>query len=164
MRKLYLTKLVRGIKYLLIFLAVYILGNNLLFTVANFFKEIPILQILVLYGVPTAITFLMVSSKRYKDRERGREYKKALGEKRGNFKAELAYVLKSPDYPVEILAAATYFVVFMLFTLLTGGMQNLVSRLIMDLVLFAIGIVVYAVCDLLAWLYVHRKYRLDDLL
>ena len=164
MRKLYLTKLVRGIKYLLIFLAVYILGNNLLFTVANFFKEIPILQILVLYGVPTVITFLMVSSKRYKDRDHGREYKKALGEKRGKFKSELAYILRSPDYPMEILAAATYFIVFMLFTLLTGGMQNLGARLLIDLVLFVIGIVVYAVCDLLAWLYVHYKFRRDELI
>ncbi|MBO5043318.1 MAG: hypothetical protein J6D87_10185 [Clostridia bacterium] len=164
MRKLYFTKLIRGIKYLLIFLAVYILGNNVLFTVANFFKEIPVLQILVLYGIPTVITFLMVSSKRYKDSDRGKAYKQALGDRRGNVKAELVYVLKSPDYPMEILAACTYFIVFILFTLLTGGMQNLVFRLLFDLVLFVIAIAVYAVCDLLSWLYVHTRFRRDELI
>ena len=107
MRKLFFQKLVRGIKYVLIFLAVYILGANVLVTIANFFKDHPLVQMLVLLGIPAVIVFFMASSKRSKDRDRGRAYKKDLGEERGRFKAELCYVLRSPDYRAELLAAVT---------------------------------------------------------
>ncbi len=164
MRKLYFQKLVRGIKYVLIFLAVYILGANVLVTVANFFKDHPFVQMLVLLGIPAVIVFIMASSKRGKDRDRGRAYKKDLGDQRGNVKDELGYILKSADYRAELLAGATYMILFIVFMLLSGGFANFVFRLVYNLVMGIIIVAVFAVLDFLSWLLVHKKFRKDDLL
>lgn len=164
MRKLYFQKLTRGIKYVLIFLAIYILGANVLVTLANFFKEYPLIQMLVLLGIPAVIVFFMASSKRAKDRDKGKAYKAALGFDAGNLKAEMGYVLKSADYRTELLAGATYVILFIMFTLLSGGFANFAFRLVYNLIMGAIIVVVFALCDLLSWLYVHRKFRKDELL
>ena len=164
MRKLYFQKLVRGIKYVLIFLAVYILGANVLVTVANFFKDHPFIQMLILLGIPAVIVFIMASSKRGKDRDRGRAHKKDLGDQRGNFKAELGYILKSADYKAELLAGCTYMILFLTFTLLSGGFKNFAFRLLYDLVMGAIIVAVFAAADLLSWFLVYKKFRKDELL
>ncbi|MBQ9779764.1 MAG: hypothetical protein IJW00_02350 [Clostridia bacterium] len=164
MRKLYFQKLVRGIKYVLIFLAVYILGANVLVTLANFFKEYPFIQMLVLLGIPAVIVFFMASSKRAKDRDKGKAYKAALGFQAGNLKAEIGYILKSADYRTELLAGVTYILLFIAFTLLSGGFANFAFRLLYDLAMGAVIAAVFALCDLLSWLYVQRKFRKDELL
>ena len=164
MRKLYFQKLVRGIKYVLIFLAIYILGANVLVTVANFFKEYPVVQMLVLLGIPAVIVFIMASSKRSKDRDKGKAYKTALGDRAGEIKAEFGYVLKSADYKTELLAGATYVLVFITVSILAGGFANFLFRLLTDLAVGAVIVVVYAAGDLLSWLHVHRKFRKDELL
>ena len=164
MRKLYFQKLIRGIKYVLIFLAVYILGANVLVTIANFFKDHPFLQMLILLGIPAVIVFFMASSKRSKDRDRGKAYKKDLGEQRGNLKAELGYILKSADYRAELLAGATYMILFVAFTLLSNGFANFAFRLLTDLLVGIVIIAVFAVVDFLSWLYVHKKFRADSLM
>ena len=164
MRKLYFQKLIRGIKYVLIFLAVYILGANVLVTIANFFKDYPFLQMLILLGIPAVIVFFMASSKRAKDRDRGRAYKKDLGEQRGNLKAELGYVLKSDDYRAELLAGATYMILFVAFTLLSNGFANFGFRLLYDLAVGVVIVAVFAAGDLLSWLYVHKKLGKDELI
>ena len=164
MRKLYFQKLVRGIKYVLIFLAVYILGANVLVTVANFFKDYPILQMLVLMGIPAVIVFIMASSKRSKNKDKTKAYKAALGDLSGNPKAELGYVLKSADYRAELLAAATYTILYIAVALLSKGFANFLFRLLYDLAVGAVMIVVFGVVDLLSWLYVHGKSRKDELL
>lgn len=164
MRKLYFQKLTRGIKYVLIFLAVYILGANVLVTIANFFKEHPIVQMLILLGIPAVIVFFMASAKRAKDRDKGKAYKAALGDDAGNLKAEMGYILKSADYRTELLAAVTYVILFIAFTLLSGGFVNFAFRLLYDLAVGAVIVVVYAAGDLLSRLYVHGKFRKDELL
>ena len=79
MGKLYFQKLVKGIKYAAVFFLIYIFGANVLVTIANFFKDTPLLQLLVLMGIPAVIVFIWASVKRSKDREQGKAYKKALG-------------------------------------------------------------------------------------
>ena len=164
MRKLYFQKLIRGIKYVLIFLAVYVLGANVLVTLANFFKEYPLIQMLVLLGIPAVIVFFMAFSKRAKDRDKAKAYKKDLGEERGRFKAEMSYALKSDDYKAELMAAATYIILFLAFTLLSNGFANFVSRLVYDLVIGVVIWGVFAAVDFLSWLYVHKKVRDDSLM
>ncbi len=164
MRKLYFQKLVRGIKYVLIFLAVYIFGANVLVTIANFFKDHPLIQSLILLGIPAVIVFIMASSKRLKDRDHGKQYKKDLGDRMGNLKSELGYVLMSDDYKAELLSAVTYVVLFTTVMLLAGGFANFVSRLVSDLIIGGIFLLAYALGNLLSWLYVHRKYAKDELI
>jgi len=43
-------------------------------------------------------------------------------------------------------------------------MSNFLFRLCYNLAMGAIIIAVFAVCDLLSWLYVHKKVRKDDLM
>ena len=164
MRKLYLTKLLRGIKYILIFLAVYILGANILVTVANFFKENPILQLLIVMGIPAAIVFFMASSKRRKDRDKGKAYKQALGDLAGHFSSELRYVLTSEDYRAELLSGGTYVLIYILVMLPKNGFDNFLGRLLTDLAVGAVLFLAFALGNLLSWLYVHRNFRKDELL
>lgn len=164
MPKLYFQKLVRGIKYVLIFLAVYILGANVLVTVANFFKDHPLIQMLVLLGIPAVVVFFMVSASRGKDRDKGKAYKAALGDRAGSLKSELGYILTSADYKTELLAGATYTLLYVLIALFAGGTQNFASRLASDLLIGVILVAVFAVADLLSWLRVYSKFRKDELL
>ena len=164
MRKLYLTKLLRGSKYILIFLAVYILGANILVTVANFFKENPLVQMLIVLGIPAVIVFFMASSKRRKDRDEGKAYKKALGDLAGHAGSELRYVLSSRDYRAELLAGGTYVLLYTLVMLLKNGTEHFLLRLISDVAVGAVLFLAFAVGNLLSWLYVHRHFRKDELI
>ncbi len=164
MRKLFFQKLVRGIKYVLIFLAVYILGANVLVTIANFFKDHPLVQMLVLLGIPAVIVFFMATSARGKDRDRGKVYKQALGDRQGNFQAELGYVLRSADYRAELLAAVAYVLLYVIIMVLPKGGEGFALRLLTDLLVGVIIVAVFAVVDLVSWLRVHKKFRLDKMI
>lgn len=164
MKKLYLQKLIHAVKYVLIFLVVYIFGANVLVTMANFFKDTPFLQSLVILGVPGVIVFIMATVKRGKDKEKCRAYKAALGDKRGKLTAELAYVLTSPDYIAELLAALTYVLLYIAFALISKGTANFLFRLGYDLAVGAVILAVYAIGNLISRLLVQKRFRGDGLM
>ena len=164
MRKLYFRKLFKGIKYAVVFFLIYILGANVLVTIANFFKDAPLLQLLVLMGIPALIVFVWASFKRAKERELGKVYKKDLGMDAGNIKAELAYVLKSNDYRAELLSGITYAILLGAWLTLPGSVPALPIRLLNCLIYVVMIFAVYAIGDLASWLWVHGKFRKDELL
>lgn len=164
MGKLYFRKLKRGFKYVVVCLLVYVFGANVLVTVANFFKDAPVLQLLVIMGLPGLVSWFWASVKRSHDKELGRAYKKEMGDAAGNFKAELSRVLKSSGYRAELLSGITYALLISAWLTLPGSMPALPIRLINCLIYFVMIAVAYALGDLLSWLWVNSQFRKDDLL
>ncbi len=164
MGRLYFGKLIKGFKYVAVCLLVYVFGANVLVTVANFFKEAPILQLLVIMGVPGLVVWFWASFKRSREKELGRAYKKEMGDSAGNLKAELTRVLKSRDFRAELLSGVTYALLISALLTLPGSMPALVIRLLNCLIYFVLISVSYALGDLLSWLWVNSKFRKDDLL
>lgn len=164
MGKLYFKKLLSGVKYTLVFFIIYIFGANVLVTIANFFKEMPVLQLLVLMGIPALIVFVWGSLKRVKDKERGKAYKKELGQKLGEMSYELPYIFKSLDYRAELISGATYAILISALLNLPGNVTPMPIRLLNFAIYLVLIFVVYALGDFLSWLWVHHKYRKDDLL
>ena len=164
MGKLYFRKLIKGIKYAVVFFLVYIFGSNLLVTIANFFKNAPALQLIVVLGFPALILFVWASIKHTRDRDAGKAYRAALGDHAGEIKAELSYVLTSADYRAELLSGLTYALLISAWLTLPGSVPALPIRLLNCLIYFAMITVVYAVGNLLSRLWVNRSFRKDDLL
>jgi hypothetical protein len=164
MGKLYFRKLVKGFKYVAVCMLVYVFGANVLVTIANFFKEVPILQLLVVMGIPGLVSWFWASVKRSHEKELGRAYKKEMGDAAGNFKDELTRVLTSRDYRAELLSGFTYALLISAWLTLPGSMPALPIRLINCLIYFVMIAVAYALGDLLSWLWVNSKFRKDDLL
>ncbi len=164
MGKLYFRKLKRGFKYVAVCLLVYVFGANVLVTVANFFKDAPILQLLVIMGIPGLVSWFWASVKRSHDKELGRAYKKEMGDSAGNLKAELTRVLGSRDYRAELLAGITYALLISAWLTLPGSIPPLPIRLLNCLIYFVMISVAYALGDFLSWLWVNSRFRKDDLL
>ena len=164
MGKLYFQKLVKGIKYAAVFFLIYIFGANVLVTIANFFKDVPLLQMVTLLGIPAIIVFVWASVKRVKDREKGKAYKKDLGMELGNIRSELGYVIKSFDFKAELLSGLTYAVLLSAWLTLPGNVPAFPIKLLNCLIYIVFIFVVYALGDLFSWLWVHGKFRKDELL
>ena len=163
MKKLYFKKLVSGIKYALVFFLIYIFGSNMLVTIANFFKDLPILQLVVVMGIPALIVFAWASIKRLRDKDLGKAYKKAMAGANG-LSAELSLVVKSNDYKAELWSGGTYALLIGAWLALPSATVALPIRLISLAIYFVLIFVVFGVGDLLSWLWVHGKFRKDDLL
>ena len=164
MGKLYFRKLVKGIKYVAVCMLVYVFGANVLVTLANFFKNAPILQLLVIMGVPALVVWFWASAKRSREKALGKAYKKELGESAGRLKAELSCVLRSTDYRMELLSGVTYAFLISAWLTLPGTIPSFPIRLLNCLIYFVMISVFYALGDLLSWLWVHSQFRKDDLL
>jgi len=164
MGKLYFQKLRKGIKYALVYFLTYIFGSNLLVTVANFFKGVPVLQLLIVLGIPGVIIFVWGSVTRWRDKEKGKAYKKALELKAGNFKAEIGYLFGLRDFKAELFSGVTYALLISALLTLPGTMPAWPIRLLNWLIYFVIFSVVYALGNFVSWVWVQKKYRNDDLL
>lgn len=164
MGKLYFRKIVKGIKYVAVCMLVYVFGANALVTLANFFKNAPILQLLVVMGVPALVVWFWASFKRSREKELGKAYKKEMGDAAGNLKAELTRILKSPDYRAELLSGGTYALFISALLTLPGTIPAFPIRLLNCFIYLVLIFVFYALGDTLSWLWVNSKFRKDDLL
>ncbi len=154
MFKLYLKKLLWCIIFLMIFVFIYFLSFNLLYTVSNFFKDKNILQQIILFGIPficslVFLYYLRVNNKKFKT-----EYSST---DEHSFLKDVAFILKSKNFICEILAFNTFGVPFLIWI---GTSENapLISLIIGTLLLILLSSLAFGTIDLLIWLFVCKEW------
>ncbi len=160
MIKLYFKKLLSMVVYLLLCGIIYRVAFGLLFSIANIFKN-PITDMLVLFGIPLAISIVIVYIRRTRNDKIRRAYLKELDDSKYCFDSELKYMLVFQDFRAEILSFSTLSIILFIFSAL-----NTHSPWYAYLILFS----VICLTDILAiiidfglWLLVHRAWRKDEL-
>ena len=159
MFKLYLRTLKKSIKYAAILLGVYFLGSYVLVTIANFFKDVPLLQSLILLGTPALICFGVSIKVRINDRETAKIYRNVSEAFHLKVGADIKQLLRSKSFWLEVAAFCTYLILLCLI----GGRIIFTTPAVTTLMLIScVG--VFMLLDSVSWLIVHREYLKDKII
>ena len=159
MFKLYLRTLKKSIKYAAILLGVYFLGSYVLVTIANFFKDLPLLQSLILLGTPALICFGVSIKVRKNDRERSKLYRNASETFHLKVGADLKKLFRSKEFWMEVAVFCTYLAIL---CIIGGRIFFTTPAVTLILLLFATG--VFMLLDTVSWLIVHKEYLKDKII
>ena len=159
MLKIYLRTLKKSIKYAAILLGVYFLGSYVLVTIANFFKDLPLLQSLILLGTPALICFGFSIKVRKNDRERSKLYRNASETFHLKVGADLKKMFRSKEFWMEVAVFCTYLAILCII----GGRIIFSTPAVTALMLIScVG--VFMLLDTVSWLIVHRAYLKDKII
>ena len=159
MFKLYLRTLTKSIKYAAILLGVYFLGSYILVTIANFFKDVPLVSALILLGTPTLIAFGISIKVRKNDRELSKAYRNASETFHLQVGADLKRLFRSKEFWMEVAVFCTYLAVLCII----GGRIIFSTPAVTALMLIScVG--VFMLLDTVSWLIVHRAYLKDKII
>ena len=159
MFKLYLRTLKRSIKYAAILFGVYFLGSYVLVTVANFFKDVPLVSSLILLGTPALICFGMSIKVRINDRETAKIYRNASETFHLKVGADLKKLFCAQAFWMEVAAFCTYLALLCII----GGRIIFTTPVVTILMLIScVG--VFMLLDAGSWLIVHREYLKDKII
>lgn len=166
MRKLYLKKLKRGIIYALIMYVILFLGENLLVTLSNFFREHPIVQSLVIVGIPAIILFCAATYYRSNDNDKFKSYNRSVPYDRLNLGKDIIYTLRSRDLWGDALVAVTLIGVYLIPTVIiptirAGGVKAIPVALLSGMLTLLIAVALYTVADVISWTITHKHYLAD---
>ena len=156
MFKLYLRTLKKSIKYAAIILGIYFFGSFLLVTVANFFKDVPLVSTLILLGTPTMIAFGVSIKVRKRDGELSKLYRNASETFHLQVGKDLRMILRSKSFWMEVAAFCTY----LLILCLVGG-RIIFTTPAFTTVLLILLVLLFAALDAASWLIVHKAYLKD---
>lgn len=159
MFKLYLRTLTKSIKYAAILLGVYFLGSYILVTIANFFKDVPLVSALILLGTPALICFGVSIKVRKNDRERSKLYRNASETFHLKVGADLKKLFRSKEFWMEVAVFCTYLAILCII----GGRIIFSTPAVTALMLIScVG--VFMLLDTVSWLIVHRAYLKDKII
>lgn len=159
MFKLYLRTLTKSIKYATILLGVYFLGSYILVTIANFFKDVPLVSSLILLGTPALICFGVSIKVRKNDRERSKLYRNASETFHLKVGADLKKLFRSKEFWMEVAVFCTYLAILCII----GGRIIFSTPAVTALMLIScVG--VFMLLDTVSWLIVHRAYLKDKII
>ncbi len=166
MGKLYLKKLKRGIIYALIMYAILFLGENLLVTLSNFFREHPFIQVLVIVGIPAIILFYAATYYRANDNDKFKAYNRSVPYDKLKLGKDIIYTLRSPDLWGDVLVAATLIGVYLIPTVMiptirAGGAKAIPMSLLSSGLTLLASLVFYTVADIISWIITHKHYLAD---
>ncbi len=166
MGKLYFKKLKRGIIYALIMYAILFLGENLLVTMSNFFREHPFIQVLVIVGIPAIILFYAATYYRANDNDKFKSYNRSVPYDKLKLGKDIIYTLRSPELWGDVLVAVTLIGVYLIPTVLiptirVGGAKAIPAALLSSLITLTIAVACYAVADVISWTITHKHYLTD---
>ena len=151
--KLYFRKLGKGLLYLLFIWLLSALLDGVLATFLNIVaKDNPMLWSLLYLSVPVIGASIFTYKKRLTHADERREYLHRLEKDKFRFFPQLLWVLQSRDYLAELAAFFTVFVPVFI------GMIVSSTNFSASLLAAVFYIVVFAVIDLLLWLFVHRAW------
>lgn len=159
MFKIYLRTLKKSIKYAAIILGIYFFGSFLLVTLANFFKEAPFLQNLILLGTPTLIAFGVSIKVRKNDRDLSKSYRNASETFHLRVGHDLKQMLCSKSFLMELAVFCTYLAILCVI----GG--RIIFRTPLFTAFMLVGCVfLFAALDAVSWLVVHKAYLKDKII
>ncbi len=166
MGKLYFKKLKRGMIYALIMYVILFLGENLLVTLSNFFREHPFVQVLVIVGIPAIILFYAATYYRANDNDKFKEYNRAVPYDKLKLGRDIIYTLRSPDLWGDVLVAVTLIGVYLIPTVLIptiriGGAKAIPVALLSSALTLLIAVALYTVADVISWTITHKHYLAD---
>lgn len=157
MIKLYFKKLLWIIIFLLIYIAVYFIGFNLLYTIANFFEDRNLIGNIILFGIPFICSIVIIYYLRVSNNKLRTEYLSSLLSDNYSFLKDVIFILKSKSFISEILAFETVLVPL---SLSIGISENTpILPLIMGTIILSVGgAILFGIIDLLIWLPVHKTW------
>ncbi len=158
MFKLYLRTLKKSIKYAAIILGIYFFGSFLLVTLANFFKDVPLVQNLILLGVPTLIAFGVSIKVRKNDRDLSKIYRNASETFHLRVGHDIKQLFRTKSFLMEIAVFCTYLVI-----LCVIGGRIIFSTPVFTAFMLIGCVVLFIVLDAASWLIVHRAYLKDKI-
>lgn len=154
MFKLYLKKLLWCIIFLMIFVFIYFLSFNLLYTVSNFFKDKNILQQIILFGIPFICSLIFLCYLRINNKKFKTEY---LSTDEHSFLKDIYFILKSKNFICEILAFNTFLIPLFVFI---GISENfpLIPFIVGTILLILLSNLPFVIVDLLIWFLICKKW------
>ena len=157
MIKLYFKKLLWIIIFLLIYIAVYFISFNLLYTVANFFKDRNIIGKIILFGIPFICSMGIIYCLRVNNNKLRTEYLSSLLSDNYSFSKDVIFILKSKSFISEILAFETVSVPL---SLSVGISEKIpILPLIIGTILLSVGgAILFGIVDLVIWLSVLKVW------
>ncbi len=159
MLKLFVRTLLKSGKYVVIFMGVYFIGGTLLtVTLANFFKDVPLIPSLIVLGIPAAVVFFVSLYVRINDKDKAKQYRNEIKAHAFHTGKDLANIARSKDFIIELLVFCTY----LLMLSLVGGRIIFHSNIGETIALLIIAFFVYGMLDMLSWLCVHIRYLKDE--
>lgn len=159
MLKLFIRTLWKSVKYVGIFLGVYFIGNTLLtVTLANFFKDVPLIPTLIVLGIPAAVVFFVSLYVRINDKDRAKQYRNKVKSHVFHIGKDLANIVLSKEFMIDLLVFCTYFLLLSL----VGGRIIFHSNIGETIVLLMIAFFLYGMLDMLSWLCTHIRYLKDE--
>lgn len=166
MGKLYLKKLKRGIIYALIMYVILVLCDTLLVTLSNFFREHPIVQLLVIVGIPAMILFYAATYYRANDNDKFKAYNRSVPYDKLNLGKDLIYTLRSPELWGDVLVAVTLIGLYLIPTVIiptirAGGAKAIPVALLSSTLTLLVAVALYTVADIISWIITHKHYLTD---
>ena len=166
MRKLYLKKLKRGIIYALIMYVIYGVGADLLVSLSNFFREHPVVQLLIVVGIPSIILFYAATYYRANDNDKFKSYNRSVPYDKLKLGKDIIYTLRSRELWGDVLVAITLIGVYLIPTILIptirgGGSKAIPIALLATSLTLVIAVGCYTVADIISWIITHKHYLTD---
>lgn len=166
MKKLYFKKLKRGIIYALIMYVIYGIGADLLVTLSNFFLEHPLLQLLIIVGIPAFILFYAATYYRINDNDKFKAYNRSVAYDKLNLGKDIIYTLRSNDLRGDVLVALTLIGIYVFPSIIipavrAGGARVIPIALLWSALTLIAALVFYTVADIISWIITHKYYLVD---
>ena len=166
MKKLYFKKLKRGIIYALIMYVIYGVGADLLVSLSNFFREHPIVQLLIIVGIPAVILFYAATYYRANDNDKFKAYNRSVPYDKLKLGKDIIYTLRSPDLWGDVLVAVTLIGIYLIPSIIipairAGGAKAIPIALLSSFLTLAAGVAFYTVADIISWTITHKHYLAD---
>lgn len=155
--RLYFKKLLTMLLLAGLCFAISVLGSVILITVANFFQNV-LIRSLILIGIPAIIILCIVYHYRRENDELKRAYQEYCDHDRITLIKELLFMIKCPDFLMELLAFTTIMVPLVLTLCIASDVPWWVEILAGGIIL-CIAEAVFLVIDLALWLMVYHWWK-----
>ncbi len=160
MFKTYLRTLKKSIKYAAIMLGTFFIGGPLvLVTLANFFKDVPFVSTLILFGVPTIIAFGVSLKVRKNDRDLSKIYRNASETFYLRVGHDLKQMFRTQSFWMEIAVFCTYLAILCII----GG-RIIFSTPVSTTLMLLGSVILFVILDAVCWLIVHKSYLKDKII
>lgn len=156
MAKLCLKKFLWMLAYSALFFALYLLGFNILTTVANLFGNMNVTYLIVA-AVPAVIIAAIVYGRRKNNSENRRKYISDNKDTKMTFKNKLGYIFKSQEFKAEIMASIP-FVIFIAVSVSADFSAVWYMNLFMGIFAFFFDELGFLALDLVLWFFVHKYW------
>lgn len=157
--KLFFKTLLRSIKYLIVFLLTYFVGNY--FVVIPILNDLSInnndLRSVFVVGIPVVVEFVFATIIRCKDEDLAYEYEKSLSESPFNIWTDIIATIKSQRYISSVLV----FLLYVCILVLIGGRIIFSVSIADGIFTIAIPIFLFLLLNLLSLEVVHIKTHVN---